>query len=365
VGQFSKIPADNRTGAGRTLVSDLLDKAGFGTVLVQKALADGGGVPPALVTDAAKAEGVQVFAAAMPVNAGGLVGRMTKVEAFREKTAAILRPCETKALVELVKLKQARTENLVVLGVDCPGTYPNDEYRDRAGADPEADLEKRLAGEAEGLRGPCLACVDPQAPWADLRVCLYGAEGVGLEAVTDAGAEVLEALGYENAEFPGREGALKAEAEKRAGVRTTMEKEFLGSVQGHKAVVDYFASCLKCHNCRTVCPICYCKECFFDSPTFELEAEKYVGWARARGALRMPADTLLFHLTRLNHMVHSCVACGMCTQGCPEGIDVGLLFSTVGKRVQKLFEYEPGRDPEAEIPLSTFREDELEVFGGK
>ncbi|MCU0722548.1 MAG: 4Fe-4S dicluster domain-containing protein, partial [Planctomycetes bacterium] len=139
----------------------------------------------------------------------------------------------------------------------------------------------------------------------------------------------------------------------------------LAKAKGKDGILAFLQRCLGCHNCRTVCPVCYCKECFFDSPTFEIEASKFLGWAEARGALRLPADTLLFHLTRANHMAHSCVACGMCTQACPSGIEVGALFSALGRRVQALFQYEPGKSLGDEIPLSTFREDELQVFGGR
>jgi len=365
VGTFAKIQAGGRIEAGKQLVSDLLEKAGFHAVLVQKTLTGSRNAPPALITARDRLDGVNPFVGVMPVNAAGVVGNMTKIEAFPSRTAAFLRPCETRALVELLKLKQARQENLVIIGTDCPGTYPHKEFEDRAGEDPEADLAKRLDGEAEGLRTHCRACVHPAAPWADLRLCIFGDDGVFLEAVTEEGTKVLASLGLEEASPAGREASLKKETETRQAFRDKAQKEFLPTVQGQRALLDFLSKCLRCYNCRTVCPICYCKECFFDSPTFELEAAKYLGWADARGALRMPADTLLFHLTRLNHMVHSCVACGMCSQACPSEIDVGLLFSSIGRNVQKMFEYEPGRNLEDEIPLSTFREDELEVFGGK
>jgi len=120
------------------------------------------------------------------------------------------------------------------------------------------------------------------------------------------------------------------------------------------------APCINCHNCKTVCPLCYCKECFFDSPTFEMEAEKYLGWAEKRGTIRMPTDTLLFHITRMNHMATSCVGCGMCEEACPNDIPVSNIFRMVGLKTQKLFDYVPGRSLDEELPLSTFKEDELQ-----
>ena len=74
----------------------------------------------------------------------------------------------------------------------------------------------------------------------------------------------------------------------------------------------------------------------------------------------MPIDMFLYHLGRFNHMVLSCVACGMCEQGCPVGIPLLKIYKTVGLNAQKVFEYVPGRNVEEPIPVLTFKEEELE-----
>jgi formate dehydrogenase subunit beta len=50
----------------------------------------------------------------------------------------------------------------------------------------------------------------------------------------------------------------------------------------------------------------------------------------------------------------------MCEQGCPANIKLLSIYKTVGKRAQKIFDYEPGRSLDEEIPILTFEEDELE-----
>jgi formate dehydrogenase subunit beta len=50
----------------------------------------------------------------------------------------------------------------------------------------------------------------------------------------------------------------------------------------------------------------------------------------------------------------------MCEEACPMGVPVFRLFKATSAKVQDLFNYEPGKDIEEEIPISAFREEELE-----
>jgi formate dehydrogenase subunit beta len=125
-----------------------------------------------------------------------------------------------------------------------------------------------------------------------------------------------------------------------------------------EGIAGVLATCVRCHNCMTVCPICYCKTCLFKSPALDHEPAQYVEWAQRKGAYRMLGDTMLFHLTRLNHMVLSCVGCGMCTSACPADLPIGLVFRAIGQDVRQPFGYTPGHDVEEPLPLIAFREDE-------
>jgi formate dehydrogenase (coenzyme F420) beta subunit len=113
----------------------------------------------------------------------------------------------------------------------------------------------------------------------------------------------------------------------------------------------------------TVCPICYCKTCVFKSGLFDHNPTQFAHWSKQKGALRMPADTTLFHMTRLNHMALSCVGCGMCTEACPAELPVGMVFRAIGQRVQETFDYTPGLSIEDALPLVTFKADEWTEVG--
>ena len=88
-------------------------------------------------------------------------------------------------------------------------------------------------------------------------------------------------------------------------------------------------------------------------------SERYLRRAQKKGQIKMPVDTVLYHLTKMNHMASSCVACGLCEQACPMDIPLGRIYSRVGRHVQALFDYVPGRSLDEELPVTTFKEEEL------
>jgi formate dehydrogenase subunit beta len=202
----------------------------------------------------------------------------------------------------------------------------------------------------------------------DINVGLFGVDTekqLLLIPMSDAGATALTAagIGSQGETPPERQKAIE---DRRAGRKDTRKAYFARANEeagGFAKLLKFFSKCIGCHNCRDACPICYCKECFFDSPVFEFEPHKYIDWARRRGALRLPKDTILFHLTRLNHMVSSCVSCGACAEACPNNIELAKIFPRVADDVQAIFNYVAGKDAKEDLPLATFREDELAKLG--
>jgi formate dehydrogenase subunit beta len=131
-------------------------------------------------------------------------------------------------------------------------------------------------------------------------------------------------------------------------------------------LTSYLANCVNCYNCRVACPVCYCKECVFVTDVFDHEPAQYLRWAKRKGILKMPTDTVFYHLTRLAHMSTACIGCGQCSNACPNNIPVMEIFRTIAHLTQRTFNYEAGRSLEDAPPLSVFREKEFsELTGGK
>jgi len=368
------LPIENRQirKTINTFLKELLGTRVVEAILVPLAHPSGNNIVQSLVTDPENLEQTDVFAPVLPVISACIVSEMTRLTPVSKKTAVVMRPCEMRALIELVKLQQASLDNLILIGIDCPGVYSLDDYLEFVEGNTSDDFIKAASnrGEDEKLRAGCQICAYPVPLTADLTIGWVGLDiekGLLLQADTAKGDEILEQLGLtiesDSNLSKQRESAIKkflvGIKEKRADFFSRTREE----VSGIDNLSAIFASCIKCHNCKTVCPVCYCRECFFDSPTFELEADKYLGLAEKQGALRMPTNTMLYHMTRMNHMGTSCVGCGACEENCPSNIPLLKVFQLIGDTVQQLFNYIPGHSLEDELPATIFKEDEFQWIG--
>jgi len=345
----------------------LLTKGNLNALLIPLEIPSKVNVVPTLVTEAEKLAFANPLAPVMPVNTARIISEMTKVTPSKSKIGVVLRNCEIRALFELVKLRQASLENMVIFGIDCLGTYSVSDYSKKVegGELPVETVINRFkkGGEDPDLRQSCKICAYPLAHNADVIIELISHDiekEMGIAITTEKGEECLKGIELkEDADTEKREKGVEEILSKQAKKREEYFKENSSRFQGIDQLMSVFSPCIRCYNCRTVCPVCYCKECFFDSPTFEVEADSYLGLAQSKGAVRMPSNTLFFHLTRMAHITTCCVGCGLCSEACPNDIPVAEVFQLAALEVQKDLDYVPGRSLDEELPLSSFREDEL------
>jgi formate dehydrogenase (coenzyme F420) beta subunit len=317
----------------------------FAWLLVQdsSALAETTPLPPVMAVQGARA--LSRFARR------GVMGRV----------AVALRPCEVRATIELAKLKQVDMDGLVLISVDCPGAVSLKAYVD----DPQkgdAEFERLLSGDDSAAREVCRVCHLFSRPASDLHFATLGVdEGkASVVAGSDRGRAVLSDLGMsDETPLDSWERAVAERQEQRRRAREEAHVALEQEIAGPDRLLATLSHCVNCHICRSVCPICHCRQCYFESQAVLMPPDNILARARRKSGMRLPTDTLLFHLGRMSHMSLSCVSCGACEDACPSSIPVAQIFGLVGDATQRQFEYEAGRDVAEPLPTVTYSEDEL------
>jgi formate dehydrogenase subunit beta len=373
-----KVDAKNSEEAIRSLFAKWLKEDRLSAILTP-AYSASGTATMALVSNPDKLAEAAPLMPAMGVNSASIVAAIAREapgtgdspHAGTVPVGLFLRSCELRAVVELIKLRQVAPDSLVLIGVDCPGTYKAAGFRNVRGTD--ADFDNKHVREQSGysdnvsFRMGCQMCEYPKPLVYDLNVGFIGMDPdteIWVEAATDKGKALLEGIDLKQSDEPaGRKAALADLSAKRKALVARRIEELDKVMLGPEKLAQYFADCLNCHNCMKVCPVCYCRECFFDSDTFQRDISEHVRVSLRKGVTRMPSETLLFHLTRMNHMMTSCVQCGICEDSCPVTIGLATLFKKVSQNAQQEFGYLSGRSLEEPLPLTTFRESEFLKVG--
>jgi formate dehydrogenase subunit beta len=295
-----------------------------------------------------------IFAPSFGVNAANVV----KGWMIDNKVGIVAKPCEIRAAIELIKLKQLNEESVLLITVDCSGAYKNEVYAEHSaeiGDMVDSTKIKELEGKGISIREACAICENRLADIGDIIIARVNGKVV-VAGLTDMGVEALSAVG-----LPLEDKDLERKEEKeRIVAEARKQLEELPKIDSVEALEEFLRDCILCKNCRDVCPVCYCKECFFDQPLGNPVGGDLLNLAELRGAIEVPANQLLYHLTRVYHVCTTCVACGACEDACPKGIPLTRFYPVIAEKVQEIFEYVPGKDTKEPLPFTTYEEEELE-----
>jgi len=332
---------------------------------------------PSLISDPQYLEDADPLAPMFPINAAKLVTRLTR-KPSGGKIAVVLKSCEIRAFVELVKLKQGYMEDLFIIGIDCLGAFSNSDYAEFAGEEGLAATRQFLNTALNGGDSPgklpeftsaCSICEKPFPENTDLSIGIMGMEPgkMLIESESEKGDQLASQLSLsETIVSMGRKDAIITLEKERTEARDLVFENTAEIISDVDKLSSYLADCVNCYNCRIACPVCYCKECVMLTDVFDYDPMLYLKWSEQKGIVKMPTDTVFYHLTRMSHISLACVGCGQCTNACPNGIPLTELFRTVAHQTQQAFEYEPGKSLEEKQPLSLYHEDEFqEVVGIK
>ena len=154
----------------------LLDSGKIKGVFTLKKINKNGAVAYSLVSKSSELKDAVPFYPLMPVNAGKLLSRFTLRGASTEPVVAVVKPCELRAFIELVKREQGSLENLSIISSTCGGVYPLEMAVDGT---VEKNLSKYWDAVKKGevltdLRPVCKSCEEFKPYTADITVALIG-----------------------------------------------------------------------------------------------------------------------------------------------------------------------------------------------
>ncbi|MDH5688248.1 MAG: 4Fe-4S dicluster domain-containing protein [Candidatus Bathyarchaeota archaeon] len=251
-----------------------------------------------------------------------LVGR-------EDKVGVVAKGCDARAILVCTVEKQILRENVVIIGVPCPGVI--DKKKVEAKLDGKEALDAIIEDEEIKVKGEefeyvlpiedftcdsCLTCRHRNPPIYDVLV------GEKAPEAPDAD-EFAEVSSLESRSAEERWAHFEEELSK----------------------------CIRCYACRNVCPLCYCKECFVD--------QTMPAWF---GKTNRLSDTMIYHIVRAFHVAGRCVDCGACSRACPMDINLRQLVKKTEKIVRERFNYEAGISLEEVPPLGEFKMQDAQEF---
>lgn len=268
--------------------------------------------------------------------------------AMNEKVGLIARPCDTRALIELAKIKQINLDNLFIIAIEDRGMLP------KAGRDIKKIKEidpVKIIKEKVGDKGlivklddgsikeldlavaeNCLRCYRKLPVIADLSISDLGipieSDEIILKVYSDSGNNALEKSGISKKPLP--EDMKKTHTQKYEEIiakakekRVKDLEEWANLPQEEK--LERFKKCTACGMCIRGCPVCYCVDCILISK----KKAKTI-------------DNITYQLTRIAHDADRCIECGNCDNNCPMNLPLSLYFQSLNEAFKEKFNYESG-----------------------
>jgi len=304
-----------------------------------------------IIEDPAELAGLNPFAPVMPINSA-----LNAIDFITERTgqrvAVFMKPCELRAFTELKKRKALTFNNdeVIIIGVDCLGTYSRKEFASLVEASDSASVTTEvLRNAAEGglrpqhFRMACQICEWPGPKGADVTFGIIGVnsekflllivkdeetdEQLGISPLTDCKASEYQ--------VSHREVVVGAIADTRADMREHFFENDGGTRRFNElgSFLAWMASCSLCGRCLNACP-------------------HYRGEFRGKFGRVLDGKTdrhVLSELVNLGRWIASCTGCGMCEQACDRDVPLTLLLSSLSHHIRAELNYCPG-DPLQQIP---------------
>jgi ferredoxin len=240
-----------------------------------------------------------------------------------KKIGIVVRGCDCRSLLQLCQENFVRRENLLIIGVPCRGVVDTGKIKSFPLHGDVVEKGDRYTVISDGKREEyrreeliaekCKFCISPLPLEYDV---LLGEPSSAKKPVQ-----------------PTYEDILRNE-----------EK----SIEERREYWDRaFSRCIRCHACRNVCPLCFCRKCSLESLLPQ--------WVHRSSS---PEENALYQIMRVFHLAGRCTGCEECTRVCPMGIPLRELTRKLEKEVFHLFNHLAGMGVEGKNVLATFSPEE-------
>ena len=242
------------------------------------------------------------------------------------RVGIVTKGCDSRSIVSLIQDNKVAREDIVIIGVPCPGIIDLRKVEQLVGKDRDeieditregdraiitVDGNNREFPTREVLLDNCLGCELPTPQECDILL----------------GEPVLPA----------------SEEDKVASQEKINSLKDIAPEQRWEFWRNEFDRCLRCYACRNVCPACFCQRCFVE----ETEPQWLLPIPRWQ-------DNLMFQVVRNIHVAGRCTDCGECERACPVNIPLRSLTREMYEIVDELFHYTAGMDKDVPPLMATY-----------
>lgn len=285
---------------------------------------------PTLIKNRERLERANPLAPVMTLNTAKIVGLLLAQESGK-RLAAVMRPCEVRALAELAEQNRISLDDLVMISVDCLGSHEEDDYEQRVtlwGDDVPTRESLRWSRRGQiasyRFRQACQVCEQPHFDQADISLGLFG-QNVNDQILVFAEAGLAAKIGLGDNAWT--RSAVEGDLIDRqttignlVAQRRKTRQRLLGEIRAKAAelsdLLALFGACTLCGECFEACPLTPVSDLILDD--FEDNTPEYVA---AR-------------LLDVAYRSESCVGCGMCEAACHLGLPLMLVTQMIAEDVE-------------------------------
>jgi len=251
---------------------------------------------------------------------------------LKGRVGIIAKGCDSRSIVSLIQDNKVAREDVVILGIPCPGIIDLSKVEELIGKD--RDELEAISREGDKV----VITADGKTSEFSITEVLFD-NCLGCELPTPQEYDIL--LGEPTLPVTDR-SASQAKIEQLKGMPPQPRWEFWN---------NELSRCIRCYACRNVCPACFCQRCFVE----ETEPQWLMPVPRWQ-------DNLMFQVIRNIHVAGRCTDCGECERACPVNIPLRSLTKEMYDIVGELFHFKAGMDKDTAPLMTHYEQEEAEDF---